>query len=260
MAGASSNSRIRISGTHASASLVLLSCYPQHVIWCIPDRPPPGEYPRIVTLEKVLVMNLDTVSLDESMVLPEPPISTGRSMQETLAQKLSVVAAQFAKAACEARTGDGEATNAHIAHAMSLLRGIQYLLPAGTRLSSGRERKVVSGGLLAWRARRVISHVEANLSRRIHIQELAQLLGLSSSHFCRAFRRSFGTSPRDFVLRRRIEAAKALMVTTSETLSSIAVGCGMCDQQHFTHSFRRIVGETPSSWRRTRLGLISPTY
>ena len=260
MAGASSNSRARANGTHASVSPILLSCYPQHVIWCIPERPQPGEYPRIVTIEKVLVMNLDTVSLDESMGLPEPLISTGRSMQETLAQKLSMVAAQVSKAAFEARGGDCETTSAHIAHAMSLLRGIQHLLPGSTHLLSNPETHVVRGGLLAWRARRVISHVETNLSRRIHIQELARLLGLSSSHFCRAFRRSFGTSPRDFVLRRRIEAAKALMVTTSETLSSIAVSCGMCDQQHFTHSFRRIVGETPSTWRRTRLGLISPTY
>ena len=86
------------------------------------------------------------------------------------------------------------------------------------------------------------------------MRELAALLGLSASHFCRAFKCSFGASPRDYVVRRRIEVAQALMLTTSEPLSSIAVSCGMCDQQHFTHSFRRIVGETPSTWRRTRRG------
>jgi AraC family transcriptional regulator len=84
------------------------------------------------------------------------------------------------------------------------------------------------------------------------VQELARLLGLSASHFCRAFKCAFGASPRDYVLRRRIEMAQALMLTTSEPLSSIAVNCGMCDQQHFTRSFHRIVGETPSNWRRTR--------
>jgi transcriptional regulator GlxA family with amidase domain len=107
---------------------------------------------------------------------------------------------------------------------------------------------------MAWQTRRINAHVEANLSRRISVQELAGLLGLSASHFCRAFKCTCGTSPRDYVLRRRIEVAQGLMLTTAEPLSSIAVSCGMCDQAHFTRTFRRIVGETPYTWRRTRRG------
>ena len=114
--------------------------------------------------------------------------------------------------------------------------------------------QVARGGLPAWQTRRVFAHVEANLCRKISIRELAGLLGLSASHFCRAFKCTIGSSPRDYVLRRRIELAQVLMLTTSEALSSIAVSCGMCDQSHFTRSFHRIVGETPYSWRRTRRG------
>jgi len=174
-------------------------------------------------------------------------------MHETLAQELSVVAAQFIEAACRARGGDREATRAHVAHAIALLHGIPSLSPSSTHLSNV-ETHVVRGGLPTWQTRRVIAHVEANLSRRIHVRELARILGLSASHFCRAFKCSFGAAPRDYVLRRRVEVAQALMLTTSEPLSSIAASCGMCDQQHFTRSFRRIVGETPSTWRRTRRG------
>jgi transcriptional regulator GlxA family with amidase domain len=183
----------------------------------------------------------------ETLTSQDPPT------HESLAQELSVVAAQFIEAACRARGGDREATKAHVAHAIALLHGIPSLGPRDTRLSN-LETQVVRGGLATWQTRRVIAHVEANLSRRIHVKELARLLGLSAGHFCRAFKCSFGASPRDYVLRRRIEVAQALMLTTSEPLSSIAVSCGMCDQQHFTHSFRRIVGETPSTWRRTRRG------
>jgi AraC family transcriptional regulator len=182
-------------------------------------------------------------------------ISTDTPMHETLAQELTVVAAQLIEAACTARGGDHEATRAHIAHAISLLHGIPSLAPRGSPVS--KETRVVRGGLPAWQMRRVIAHVESNLSRRILVQELAQLLGLSPSHFCRAFKCAFGASPRDYVLRRRIEVAQALMLTTSEPLSSIAVNCGMCDQQHFTRSFHRIVGETPSTWRRTRRGSVN---
>ena len=184
----------------------------------------------------------------------EMSISRDTPMHEKLTQEFSVVAAQLIEAACRARDGDREATRAHIAHAVALLRGIPSLGPSDARLLSNVETHIVRGGLPAWQMRRVIAHVEANLSRRVLVQELAGLLGLSASHFCRAFKCTFGTSPRDYMLRRRIEVAQGLMLTTSEPLSSIAVRCGMCDQSHFTRSFQRIVGETPYAWRRTRRG------
>jgi AraC family transcriptional regulator len=184
----------------------------------------------------------------------ETLISRDTPMHETLTQEFSVVAAQLIEAACRARDGDRAATTAHIAHAVALLRGIPSLDTSDIRLPSDVETRVVRGGLPAWQTRRVIAHVEANLSRRIPVQELARLLGLSASHFCRAFKCRFGTSPRAYVLRRRVELAQGLMLTTSEPLSSIAVRCGMCDQPHFTRSFHRIVGETPYTWRRTRRG------
>jgi AraC family transcriptional regulator len=168
--------------------------------------------------------------------------------------ELSVVAAQLVEAACKARDGDREATRAHIAHAVALLRGEPSLGPSGIHVLSHLETRVARGGLPAWQMRRVFAHVEANLCRRIAIRELARLLDLSASHFCRAFKCTFGVSPRDYVLRRRIEVAQGLMLTTSESLSSIALRCGMCDQAHFTRSFHRIVGETPCAWRRTRRG------
>ena len=185
------------------------------------------------------------------LVSPETPLLG------TVAHELSIVAAQLDEAACKARDGDREATKAHIAHAVALLRGKPVLGPNRSHVPSNVGTHLARGGLPAWQTRRVFAHVEANLCRRIPIRELARLLGLSASHFCRAFKCTMGVSPRDYVLRRRIEVAQALMLTTSEPLSSIAVTCGMCDQPHFTRSFRRIVGETPYMWRRTRLGSLS---
>ena len=179
------------------------------------------------------------------------------TLHETLTYELSVVAVQLVEAACKARDGDREATRAHIAHAVALLRREPSLGPGGIRVLSNLETHVARGGLPAWQTRRVFAHVEANLSRRIHVRELAQLLDLSASHFCRAFKCTFGVSPRDYVLRRRIEVAQGLMLTTSEPISSIAVRCGMCDQSHFTRSFHRIVGQTPYTWRRTRRGALN---
>jgi AraC family transcriptional regulator len=186
-----------------------------------------------------------------TLVSPEAPL------HDTLTYELSVVAAQLIEAACKARDGDREATRAHIAHAVALLRGEPSLGPSGIHVLSNLETHLARGGLPAWQTRRVFAHVEANLFRRIPIRDLAQLLDLSASHFCRAFKCTFGVSPRDYVLRRRIEVAQGLMLTTSEPLSSIALRCGMCDQAHFTRSFHRVVGETPYVWRRTRRGALN---
>ena len=171
---------------------------------------------------------------------------------ETLARDLSVAAAQLIEAACRARGGDCEASRAHVKHAMALLRGIPSLGPQHANQLSSVGTLIVRGSLPAWKMRKVISHVEAHLSRRIHVKELAGLVELSASHFCRAFKCAIGASPRVYILRRRIEVAQAMMLTTAEPFRSIAMICGMCDQQHFTRSFRRIVGETPSMWRHTR--------
>jgi AraC-like DNA-binding protein len=53
-------------------------------------------------------------------------------------------------------------------------------------------------------------------------------------------------------MRRRIEFAQGVMLKTQLSLSEIALACGLSDQSHFTRAFRRIVGETPHAWRRTR--------
>ncbi|HWX34833.1 MAG TPA: AraC family transcriptional regulator [Steroidobacteraceae bacterium] len=180
------------------------------------------------------------------LISPEPP------MCEATSNDLSVVAAQLVEAACRACAGDREAAGAHIAHAVALLHGKPSFGPSVTRALAVVQRQVARGRLTAWQARRLIAHVDANFARRIRVAELAELLGLSTSHFSRAFKRAFGVSPHTYVLRRRIEVAQGLMLTTCEPLSSIALSCGMCDQSHFTHSFYRIVGETPDSWRRTR--------
>lgn len=63
-------------------------------------------------------------------------------------------------------------------------------------------------------------------------------------------------SPRDYVALRRIEVTQGLMLTTRDSLSEIALSCGMSDQSHFTRLFHRLVGETPHSWRLSRRGVI----
>ena len=109
------------------------------------------------------------------------------------------------------------------------------------------------GGLSPWQVRKVMCHIEAHLDRSIRNEDLAALVRLNPSHFGRAFRNSFGEPPHEYVIRRRVERAQGLMLSTDASLSDIALDCGLADQSHLTRLFRRIVGESPRAWRRARL-------
>ena len=168
----------------------------------------------------------------------------------------SEVAARLVEAASLVREGYSEAAKAHVARALALLRGDRSSIPESVLPLNGGAGKVVRGGLAAWQKRRLTAYIDAHLGGRIRIEDLAGLLKLSASHFCRAFRFTFGTTAHEYLLRRRIEVAQSLMLTSREPLCEIALRCGLYDQPHFTRVFRRFVGETPNAWRRTRWGEI----
>lgn len=107
-------------------------------------------------------------------------------------------------------------------------------------------------GLAPWQLRRVLAHIEANLGTPIKNKDLAAIARLSTFHFAVAFRNSVGESPHEHVIRRRVERAQGLMLSTAKSLSDIAAECGLADQAHLTRLFRRIVGDSPAAWRRAR--------
>jgi AraC family transcriptional regulator len=125
------------------------------------------------------------------------------------------------------------------------------LLQVSLRRAGNLWREAPSrGGLAPWQAKRVVAYVEANLSLRIRVVDLAGIVHLSISHFSRAFRESFGQPPAAYVKVRRIRHAQVLMLNTREPLSQVALDSGMSDQAHFTRVFRRVAGVSPSLWRR----------
>jgi transcriptional regulator GlxA family with amidase domain len=106
------------------------------------------------------------------------------------------------------------------------------------------------GGLAPWQMRKVQRCIEGGLENSLPIDGLANLVSLSPSYFCRAFKVSFGVPPHAYIIRNRVERAKTLMLTTSDSLSQIALSAGLADQAHFTRRFRQLTGTTPGDWRR----------
>jgi transcriptional regulator GlxA family with amidase domain len=138
----------------------------------------------------------------------------------------------------------------------SLRRAAELLQEMGEMATAAPQP--VRGGLAPWQIRKVTSHVETHLDRPIRNEELAALVRLNSSHFGRAFRNSFGEPPHEYVIRRRVEHAQGLMLSTDASLSEIALNCGLADQSHLTRLFRRFAGESPRAWRRARIGAPIP--
>lgn len=90
--------------------------------------------------------------------------------------------------------------------------------------------------------------MESRLTGDLTVTELADLCGLSPSHFSRAFKQATGASPQRWMQVRRIELAKSLLRQRSVSLAEIALRCGFADQSHFTRSFSREVGQPPMRW------------
>jgi AraC family transcriptional regulator len=124
-------------------------------------------------------------------------------------------------------------------------------------LASGAAGILPSSGLTRNQARRVLEYIETNLSREITLREMAGIVDLSPYHFARMFKRTMSTAPHRYVLERRVERAKAMLRTTGASLIEISLSTGFCDQSHFTSTFRRIVGATPTRFQGRSLRIRS---
>jgi len=83
---------------------------------------------------------------------------------------------------------------------------------------------------------------------------LATTAGLSASQFERTFRRAFGTTPRQHLLRLRIEKACTLLSSSDDTVAGIALTCGFFDHAHFTRTFQRVMAMSPKQYRVAAVG------
>jgi AraC-like DNA-binding protein len=109
------------------------------------------------------------------------------------------------------------------------------------------------GGLAPWQARKIDQYFRTHLSEEMRVREMARHVQLSVSHFCRAFKETFGQTPHAYLVRLRLELAQTLMLSTRDPLTQIALECGFADLSHLSKAFRRDRGEAPSAWRRRNL-------
>jgi AraC family transcriptional regulator len=106
-----------------------------------------------------------------------------------------------------------------------------------------------TGGLAGQKLRAAIAYISDHYERDLSLAELAGAVGMSTFHFAREFKRTTGTTPHQYLMKFRIERAKALLTESEIPLVEVGYQTGFSHQSHFTRLFRRLTGTTPQSYR-----------
>ncbi|WP_369981063.1 helix-turn-helix domain-containing protein [Xanthomonas bundabergensis] len=134
--------------------------------------------------------------------------------------------------------------------------------PASASASvSDRAGSAAGKGLRPSALARAQHYIDHHLAERIGLADIANAACVSRYHFARMFRLSTGHSPMQYLLQRRIERARQLLLSGRHSVGTVAYELGFFDQSHFVNSFRRVTGATPGWYarhNRDRAGTVAP--
>jgi AraC family transcriptional regulator len=105
-------------------------------------------------------------------------------------------------------------------------------------------------GLTERQRRRVLDYIDAHLDQDLSLQRLADVAGVSVSHFKPLFRHTVGAAPHQFVIQRRVQRARLLLVSGHASIAEAALEAGFSHQSHMARWMRRLLGVTPAALQR----------
>jgi AraC family transcriptional regulator len=100
------------------------------------------------------------------------------------------------------------------------------------------------------RLKQVLLFIEENLAQDLALEQLAAVAQVSPSHFKAVFRKSMGVPVHQYVIERRVELAKSLLLEENLSLAEIALAAGFAHQSHLARHMRRVLGAPPQALRR----------
>ncbi|WP_241758393.1 AraC family transcriptional regulator [Myxococcus landrumensis] len=123
---------------------------------------------------------------------------------------------------------------------------------AARLLAQYRGQVEVRGGLATPQLQRVTEYVEAHLEGDLSLACLSRVAGVSASHFKTLFKRSMGVPVHEYVIQRRVERARALLLRGGVPTGQVALEAGFSHQSHMARHMRRVLGVTPGAIVRSR--------
>lgn len=116
---------------------------------------------------------------------------------------------------------------------------------------SSAQAESYDGSKLSPRKLRILTEfIETNLDQKLLLADLARVAGVSATRLKALFRNSTGVPVHQYVIRRRVEYARALMATTAMPASEVALAAGFSHQSHMSSTMRRLLGQTPGEIAR----------
>jgi AraC family transcriptional regulator len=119
-----------------------------------------------------------------------------------------------------------------------------------TYSSIAQRQAAQSGGLGGRRLKQTLAYIEDHLSEDLSLSRIASVTGVSASHFKTLFRESAGVPVHQYVIQRRVERAKDLLMQDELSIAEIALATGFSHQSHLARHMRRSVGLSPRAMKR----------
>ncbi len=98
-------------------------------------------------------------------------------------------------------------------------------------------------------AGKIKRYIENNLDTDISVTSIAKQFYLSETHVIRIFKEKYGVTPKQFILKSKIDSSKILLLDTSLQIKEIAMTYHFADSYHFSHTFKRFIGVSPEKFR-----------
>ena len=95
-----------------------------------------------------------------------------------------------------------------------------------------------------------IAFIHENYAQELSLERMAASCSLSPIYFHKLFTQETGMTPHRYLLKKRLEAAKALLLASDLPLLEIALSCGFASQAHFCTVFKKEYGQTPGNFRK----------
>ncbi len=121
-------------------------------------------------------------------------------------------------------------------------------------LSTGSEK--IMSSFLGYKIQPILAYIGNNLHNNITVEELAALACYSKDHFTRFFKSINGITPCEFIIRKRIEKAQYLLLTTDMTQSQIIEETNFKTVSYFCRMFKKYTSYTPVEYRKQRIHTI----
>ena len=125
---------------------------------------------------------------------------------------------------------------------LNILRNFDYFKSSGNSLEFSHKD--------IYRMAEVIHYIDLNIESPLTLQELSAIACVSPSYFSSLFKKYNGISLFQYIAQKRVEHAVSLMATTNLSLTEISSMCGFNNSTSFNKAFQRVMGDSPSAFRK----------